>query len=165
MDRPIIPFAPALVRFLESPVALQLAAAGEGLRPSSTRGFGCRVEEDRRTLCLLLLQAQSTRLLSDLDVGSRVAVNASHVLDLRGLQAKGRLLEVRAATDPEREASREYRTALVEMFARVGVPPEACGGLWQSGPVVALRLAVDALFDQTPGAGAGQKLETTWKRL
>jgi hypothetical protein len=162
---PALPLAAAMVRFLESPVALQVAAAGADLRPSSTRGFGCWVEEDRRTLRICVLEAQGRRFLGDLQVGCRVAVNATDVLDLRSVQAKGSLSERRAATHAEQEACRAYTTELVEMFVRIGVPRDGCGGLWHSGPIAVVRVAVDALFDQTPGPGAGRKLEETWTRL
>jgi hypothetical protein len=154
-----------MVRFLESPVALQVATAGAHLRPSSTRGFGCWVEEDRRTLRVCVVEAQAVRFLDDLQLGCRVAINATDVLDLRGVQAKGELRERRAATLGEQEACRAYRAELVEVFVRIGVPRDGCGGLWHSGPIAVVRVAVDALFDQTPGLGAGSKLETTWARL
>jgi len=154
-----------MVRFLESPVALQVATAGAGLRPSSTRGFGCWVEEDRLTLRVCVLEAQAPRFLADLEVGCRVAVNAADVLDLRSVQAKGRLTERRTATLVEQEACRAYWAELVEVLVRIGVPRDGCGGLWHSGPIAVVRVAVDALFDQTPGPGAGSKLEATWTRL
>jgi hypothetical protein len=162
---PILPLGPAIVRFLESPVALQLATAGADLRPSSTRGFGCWVEEDRRTLRVCVLAAQCERFLGDLEVGCRVAVNATDVLDLRSIQVKGRLSERRSATPAEQEACRAYAAGLVEVFVRIGVPRDGCGGLWHSGPIAVVRVAVDALFDQTPGPGAGRKLEAAWTRL
>ncbi len=165
MAEPILPLGPAMVRFLESPVALQVATAGADLRPSSTRGFGCWVEEDRRTLRVCVLEAQAVRFLGDLQVGCRVAINATDVLDLRSLQVKGELRERRAATLAERDACRAYGHDLVEMFVRIGVPRAGCGGLWHSGPIAVVRVAVDALFDQTPGRGAGSKLEATWTRL
>jgi hypothetical protein len=154
-----------MVRFLESPVALQVATAGADLRPSSTRGFGCWVEEDRRTLRVCVLEAQARRFLGDLRLGCRVAVNATDVLDLRSLQVKGVLCERRASTLAEQAACRAYTHELVEMFVRIGVPRDGCGGLWHSGPIAVVRVAVDALFDQTPGAGAGSKLEAPWTRL
>ncbi len=162
---PVLPLAPAMVQFLESPVALQVATAGADLRPSSTRGFGCWVEADRRTLRVCVLEAQAQRFLADLQVGCRVAVNATDVLDLRSIQAKGALRERRAATALEQEACRAYTAQLVEVFVRIGVPRGGCGGLWHSGPIAVVRVAVDALFDQTPGPGAGSKLEATWARL
>jgi hypothetical protein len=165
LAEPILPLVPAMVRFLESPVALQVAAAGADLRPSSTRGFRCWVEEDRRTLRICVLEAQARRFLGDLEIGCRVAVNATDVLDLRSVQAKGRLSERRAATPAEQEACRAYTAELIEMFVRIGVPRDGCGGLWRSSAIAVVRVAVDALFDQTPGAGAGSKLEATWTRL
>lgn len=154
-----------MVRFLESSVALQLATAGADLRPSSTRGFGCWVEGDGRTLRVCVLEAQAGRFLADLDVGCRVAVNASDVLDLRSIQAKGRLSERRGATLAEQQACRAYAAGLVEVLVRIGVPRDGCSGLWHSGPIAVVRAAVDALFDQTPGPGAGSKLEAAWSRL
>jgi hypothetical protein len=161
----VLPLGPAMVHFLESAVALQIATAGADLRPSSTRGFGCCVEEDRRTLRVCVLEAQAGRFLADLEVGCRVAVNATDVLDLRSVQAKGPLSERRAATLAEQEACRAYAAELVDVFVRIGVPRDGCGGLWHSGAIVVVRVAVDALFDQTPGPDAGRKLEAAWTRL
>lgn len=165
MTEPVLPLSGAMVRFLESPVALQLATAGADLRPNSTRAFGCWVEQDRRTLRLGVLAAQAARILAGLEVGHRVAVNASNILDLRAVQAKGSLLECRVATDVEQTAIRAYAKELIEVLVHVGVPRDGCGGLLHSGSAVVLRVAVDALFEQTPGGEAGNRLETAWTRL
>lgn len=160
-----IPFASAMARFLESPVAIQLCTATAELRPSSTRGFGCRVEADARTLRLSVLDAQSKRFLEVLEPGNRIAVNFGHVVDFRSVQAKGALLDVRPADETERQAAGTYVRELRRMMARVGVPEEACQGLFHSGPVTVVRVRADKIFEQTPGPGAGAALEATWQRL
>jgi hypothetical protein len=154
-----------MAHFLESPVAIQLCAASPDLHPASTRAFGCRVEEDARTLRLSVLEAQAKRFLKALDTGERVAVNFGHVVDFRSVQVKGTRLEVRAADETERQAVRDYTREFKKMMGRVGVPEEACQGLFHSGPVVVVRVRADVLFEQTPGPGAGARLEATWPRL
>lgn len=165
MPAPAIPFSSEMVDFLESPVAVQVAACSPSLRPSSTRGFGCVVESDRRTLRLAVNDAQAERCLEDLGRSDRLSVNLSHVADFRGIQVKGRLLEMRPATAAEVRAAETYFTRLVEVIGTIGVSSETTRGFWKTGPMRILRVEAEALFEQTPGPRAGEKLETTWKRL
>ena len=165
MPKPAIPFSPEMVDFLQSPLAVQVAACSPSLRPSSTRGFGCVVERDWRTLCLVVNEAQAARCLEDLGRSDRLSVNLSHVVDFRGVQIKGRLLEMRVATAAEERAAQDYFRRLVDAITTIGVSAESTRGFWKTGPMRVLRMEAEALFEQTPGAGAGARLETTWKRL
>lgn len=154
-----------MVGFLQSPVAIQLSTATPELRPTSTRGFGCKIEEDLQTLRLSVLQSQAERFLKALETGDRVAINFGHVVDFRSVQVKGSRLEVRAADAAEKLAAKTYLDELRKMMTRVGVSEDASRGIFHSGSVVIVRVRADELYDQTPGPGAGAKLETTWQRL
>ena len=165
MLAPAIPFASEMVDFLESAVAVQVATCSLSLKPSSTRGFGCVVESDRRTLRLAVSEAQAKQCLADLEQNDRLSVNLSHVVDFRGVQVKGRLLEMLSATAAEQRAAETYFARLVEVIGSIGLSPETTRGFWKAGPLRILRMRAETLFEQTPGAGAGAKLETTWKRL
>ena len=146
-------------------MAIQLSVATPELHPRSTRGFGCRVEADARTLRLSVAEAQSEQFLAALRTTARVAVNFGHVVDFRSIQAKGTRIEVRQAVPAEQEAARVYARELAEVMKRVGVPEGAERGFFHSGPLVVVRVRADVLFDQTPGSGAGVKLGATWQRL
>lgn len=165
MGAPAIPFCVEMVGFLQSPVAIQVAACSASLMPSSTRGFGCVVESDGRTLRVAVSEAQSERCLDDLERSDRMSVNFSHFVDFRGVQIKGRLLEVRPASAAEERAAETYFGRLVEVIGAIGVAAEATRGFWRRGPMRILRMRAESVYEQTPGAGAGAKLETTWKRL
>ena len=78
--------------------------------------------------------------------------------DERGCQAKGVFVEARDA----RRGRARVRGVAVGTLSRqastmVGLPRVATDG-WAGGRPVAVRFRVNALFDQTPGPGAGARI-------
>jgi hypothetical protein len=148
----------ALRDFIQEPVAVQLAAVGDGLAPQSVRGYGVRLDADG-ALCLGLIDAQAPKLLQALQTSQRVAVNLTHPLTFHGRQVKGPVLEIEEPSSDAAEAARQYFDRFVVMLAKIGLTTEQCRGMFFSGPTRWIRMRPDELFNQTPGPGAGAALE------
>lgn len=148
-----------LTDFLQSGISLLVGSRDARMMPEIARIFGSRVEAAGRELTFFLPAATGARTLENARDNGRLAVCFTSV-DHRSYQVKGRFLDVRAADDAERRAIERYRAALAQHFGAVGLPPRLVHrmNVW---PAHAVRLAVEALFVQTPGPGAGVTLQTT----
>lgn len=127
------------------------------LRPEFARAAGGRFE-DPRTLLVWLPDALAARTLANLRDNGRVAVVFTRIPDNRSFQAKGRALEVRPAGGEDRETVARLLATFAESLVGIGYPRHLATrfAVW---PCQRLRIAVDELFVQTPGPGAGAALQ------
>jgi len=128
------------------------------LRPDCTRAAGIRVEPGGRELTLFLPDATSARTLANLRDNRAIAAVFTRVVDHRSIQAKGRAVEIRPADEADREAVERYMAAFTEAVAVLGCPARLTRRM-ATWPCHAVRMTVDALFVQTPGPGAGARVE------
>lgn len=143
-----------LQEFLESGVSVLVGTRDRLLVPEAIRGFGLRVEADGRELVVFVPRAWSERTLANLRDNGRLAVAAARPSDHRSVQVKGSLLGIVACGDAERVALESYRELLVRDFGAIGFPPRVLHRL-NAWPADAVRMRVEALFEQTPGPRAG----------
>lgn len=93
-------------------------------------------------------------------VGRRISVTGADVASLRCIQVKGTAEAVDAATDGEVEEAVEQFEALVQGILAVdGQPAELTRRMFPPA-VVMVELRVDEAYDQSPGPGAGARLDT-----
>jgi hypothetical protein len=139
--------------FFESGCGLVVGLADADRRPYAQRGWGARVVDGR----LRVVVSGDDRHLAELATpGAGIAVTGADVRTLRGLQAKGHVV----ALGPEAPADHahmlrhcdEFFDAIVELD---GIPRPL---LERMRPVTyaVCEIDVEALFDQTPGPGAGR---------
>jgi nitroimidazol reductase NimA-like FMN-containing flavoprotein (pyridoxamine 5'-phosphate oxidase superfamily) len=104
----------------------------------------------------LLISADATVTLTNLEGGSEVAVLVTDITDYRSVQWKGRLVEVAAVVTPGDLAMSDHNFEQFRAACRVvGVDHEQAWRMWPVQPV-AVVVEVDELFDQTPGPQAGR---------
>lgn len=147
---------PELVEFLESGIGVLVGSRDARLQPEVARAFGASIGAGGRELTVFLPVATSARTLANAHENGRLAVCFS-ATDHRSYQIKGRLADVRTADEEDRRAVERYRAALAQHYGHVGMPPLLTYRIthW---PAHAVRLAVEAVFLQTPGPGAGGAL-------
>jgi hypothetical protein len=93
----------------------------------------------------------------DLESNGQAALVFARPPDERACQVKGVFIEARAARASERSFVSEQWGRWVQRLGSIGFPPAATEN-WQTWPCVAIRMRVTALFNQTPGPGAGAAL-------
>lgn len=143
-----------LVPFLESGCALVIGSVSADGAPFAARGWGLDVLDPAAGRIRLLVAAADLPSL-----GPAIAVTGASVRTLRSVQLKGtvEVVEERAdAADEERSA--RYRDDFFGTVADADGTPRATLDRLQPGALAALRIAVDELYDQTPGPGAGAAL-------
>lgn len=146
-----------LVRFLQGPVMILMAARDAEGRPAIARGLGCSVQ-DGAALDVEIGARQWAEALAGLSPGDTVALTFVRPSDYRSVQVKGPLLS-RAAGDAASDArAAAYRNAMGSELRRLGVLQPQIDQWVGLEPLTTLRVRPSTIFDQTPGEGAGRIL-------
>jgi hypothetical protein len=150
--------SPDLVELFESGVSILVATRDAELRPACARGAGARVRAADGVVTVYLPQAAAARTLANLRDNAQIAVTFSRPLTHYSIQLKGTCFEPRVSAEEDRAVQQAYRAAYGEQLHAVGLARAVAARLaWW--PSFALDIAVRDLFVQTPGPGAGRRLE------
>jgi hypothetical protein len=147
-----------VVEFIESGVSILVGTRDAELSPACGRAMGARVDLERGVLTIYLPEATSARTLANLRDNAQIAVTFSRPMTHRSLQVKGVCAAVRASGEADRVTQEQYRAGYAEQLLVVGVP-RAQSSRMTYWPSVAVDVAVRDLFVQTPGPGAGRRLD------
>lgn len=148
---------PATARFLEEGLSIHLATRNARLEPEGARVLAAVVEPDGEHLVIYLPEIAADRVLTDLAHNGQAAVVFGRPTDDRSCQVKGTFVSVRPAHASDRTIIDGQRQAMLDVMAKIGIPPQAFLG-WATWPAVAVRLRATAVFEQTPGPRAGERL-------
>lgn len=162
---PAIDIALPMLGFIEAPMAIQVASRDAQLRPALVRAWGISATADGKSFDVFLSVRQSEQVLANLRANGTCAINVADPVDLRGVQIKGRAEVLGPVDDSTRARIERYRDDLFERFSLIGFPREGCMGLWCGGEFARVRVRPTRLYDQTPGDGAGNRIEQPWSRL
>ena len=154
-----IPLPAELARFLEDGQIATVATRTADLRPEYMDATALRVEAERGLVTVYLPQALAGATLANLRDNGQIALGASRPTDHRSLQLKGVLVDERPAGEEDRQHQNEYLHKLVRHLNLIGVPLSVCMRLCE-WPCQLVRFAVRDIFEQTPGPGAGRRLDT-----
>lgn len=147
--------------FINGPVSISVASRDSNLVPSLARAYGCRLNGGRREVTIFLPIARSTTVVGDLRAGAPVSVVFSRPSTHRTLQLKAPRAQVAPLAMGDREILLSYAECFggeirslgyPETFVRAMVAPAA-------EDAVAVTFSPEAVFEQTPGPGAGRRLD------
>ncbi|MCU0259463.1 MAG: pyridoxamine 5'-phosphate oxidase family protein [Ilumatobacteraceae bacterium] len=150
---------PATIEFLHGGCALLVGTVDASGRPHAGRGHGLTVLADEPVRVRLLVDAEDTRTVENLDRGALVAVCTADVPTLRSLQLKGRVMSVEPPTPADLAKHRQYADDFTRDIHETDGEPIEILERWADRPVVACVIEIDDTFDQTPGPAAGRRLE------
>jgi hypothetical protein len=148
---------PNLAAFLEEGLGIHLGTRNARLEPNGVRAIAALVEPGGTHIVAYVPDAAATRVLPDLESNGQTALVFGRPRDHRSCQVKGEFVEARPGEPGEREAVRAQFARFRENLAEIGIPREG-SARWATWPVVAVRVRVTALFEQTPGPSAGNQL-------
>jgi hypothetical protein len=97
--------------------------------------------------------------VANLRDGGRIAVTFARPSDYVSYQVKGVGL-VRPAQADDLDCARRYMTAIVDVLAGLGLDRRLSAPWVTEVEAVAVRIEVDAIYVQTPGARAGERVAT-----
>lgn len=124
--------------------------------------YGCRVlaaiaAPGGAELTVFVAETAAAPILANLRENPSVALAFQRPTDDHACQVKGTFVAARPATDDDRTMVDRQLGLLGEKFGQLTVPWEVVAG-WTTWPAVAVTVRVSAVFDQTPGPGAGAPL-------
>jgi hypothetical protein len=146
-----------LAAFLQEGVGIHIGTRDEALRPNGARAIAVQVEDGGAYLVVYVSAVAAVRLMADLESNGQAAVSFGRPTDDRACQVKGTFVDARAAAEPERPRVTAQWDGFLSSLEQIGIP-RAATGAWVTWPAVAIRLRATAVFDQTPGPGAGAPL-------
>jgi hypothetical protein len=143
-----------LAAFLQEGVGIHIGTRNGALEPNGARALAVTVDADGLHVVVYVAQAAAARILADLEANGQVAIGFGRPTDDRACQVKGVFVGARAATEAERPAVSAQWDGFLGSLEQIGIP-RAATKMWVTWPAVAIRLRANALFNQTPGPGAG----------
>jgi hypothetical protein len=149
--------SPELAALLESGLSLVVGTSDAELRPDCSFAAGLRVHPGGDRVTLFLGVEPAAGAIANLRANGAVAITGSRPADYRTFQLKGRAVRVEPVPEGERAVLLACREALAAQLERVGWARSHTRRLsvW---PCVAVEVALDAVFEQTPGPRAGSPL-------
>jgi hypothetical protein len=151
--------SPADAAFLPRRTSMSIAARDAQTRPVVARAFGCRVSQDRRQVTIFLSTTHSPLALQCLRENSVIALAVTRPTTHETLQLKGRVVGIAPVTAADLEEMTAYQDSVLAEIRAKGYTPEFVRAVFgATGECVAVSFELTALFNQTPGPHAGEKL-------
>jgi hypothetical protein len=149
---------PELVEFIESPVMILFATRDEEGRPMIGRGSGARVDRQSGHLRFLASRCQWPRAVGEALAGRPIATTYVRASDYKACQIKGRILEARLADAAGQALGQTYVAEQLARMLALGVTQMQLSSTLSDKELVCLTIEPQAIFEQTPGPGAGRML-------
>lgn len=146
-----------LTEFLQSGIGIHLGTRSERLEPAGARVAAVKVEDDGRHLLAFVPKAATPLVFANLRDNGRAALSFARPADDRAVQVKGLMLFSWDATPDDEAFARAQWAAFLGQLDAIGLPGTATAN-WKMFPSMAVRIKVQAVFEQTPGPDAGAKL-------
>jgi hypothetical protein len=140
--------------FLQEGVGIHIGTRNAALQPNGIRALAVTVEDDGLHVVVYAAEVAAARVLPDLETNGQIAIGFGRPTDDRACQVKGVVVATRAATETERPLVAAQWDGFLGSLEQIGIP-RAATRTWVTWPAVAIRVRVNALFNQTPGPGAG----------
>ena len=136
---------------------MHLGTRNERLEPNGARVVAVRVEDDGRHVVAYVHAAAGPQVVPDLESNGHAAIVFSRPPDERACQVKGVAGGVRVAGEDERVFVEAQWARWIDRLTTIGCQ-RVTFDHWPTWPCIAVRVRVDAIFNQTPGPGAGAPL-------
>lgn len=146
-----------VVDFIQSGQDARIATSNARREPYGCRVLAAVADESGTHLTAYVPEAAAAPIFANLRTNPAVALAFQRPTDDHACQVKGTLVTARTATDDERAIVNRQQGLLGEKFGQLTVPGVMVAG-WTTWPAVAVTVRVTAVFDQTPGPGAGAPL-------
>ncbi len=146
----------ALATFLEGDGAQNVATADATGEPSVGRAWGLRVHPDGIVRAIV---GADTTTTANLTIAGRIAVVITDVATYRSVQVKGAIVGVEQATAADHEVYARYQGEFTTALLAAG-RTTPMDHVWPA-TIIAVTIDADAVFDQTPGPGAGSPVPST----
>jgi hypothetical protein len=151
---------PDTAAFVTGVTTMSIATRDANLLPAVGKALGCAMGADRRELTVFIAGEQSAAVATDIAAGSPVAVVFSLPATHRTVQVKGARASIAPATASQKVRTRMHVDAIIEHLVPLGYAEAALRVYFSYDPetLLAVRFAPTAVFAQTPGPRAGERI-------
>jgi hypothetical protein len=146
-----------MAAFLEQGNSMLVATRNAALEPHATRACGVRVLGADR-IAVLLPRATAAQTRANLQENGDVAVCVGSPTDFRTVQLKGRCLGVTDCSPEDLLLSEQQLRGFADAVAPLGVGRAQARNLWLFD-CWCIEVHVTSAYTQTPGPGAGARIE------
>ena len=143
-----------VLRQLEPGTSIVVGTVDPSGWPSCCRGVALVVHPDRDGVTVYLPVATAAETIANIASNGRVAVVSSQPVSHSTVQLKGRARRVRVAVEEEAGVVEAHFERLTDVLGSVGLP-RGVSRTTSRWPAFAVEVAVEAIFEQTPGPRAG----------
>ncbi len=147
-----------LCRFFERGLSIHVATRDGELRPDGSAAWAARVHPDRQRITVYLHEASAAAMLRNLQRHPEIAVLFERPSEHSGWQVKGRFASSRPAAEEEKAEVLRQAEGFREELRVIGLP-RALTEAWALWPCVAIEFDAEAIFQQAPGPGSGERLK------
>lgn len=147
--------------FMLGEVVIDISGCDSDLTPHLAIGWGCRVSLPRRLVTVFVDEQRSLPLLKALAATRAVAATFGRGTDHKCIQLKGKDASIGPPGRGDARIMEGYRERLIAHFERLGMPRSRTAVYLgdMDSPVVAVSFTPLAVFEQTPGPSAGERLQ------
>jgi len=140
-------------------LAIALGTRNSELQPAFVRGFGISLRNDGKALSVFISKTQAAQTLANLKENGRAALVAAHVGTLTTRQFKGAYVSHTDVGESDLPSVEKNLTEFIAICAKYfGEQMAAQFRAFNIFPLIAVTFSIEDIFDQTPGPGAGKKI-------
>ncbi len=148
------------VAFLHSGVSALVATRDAGLRPEIARAWGPEPAAEGRELTLCLIAPAGSPTRANLEDNGAIAVVCSIPTTARAIQIKGAATRLAEPGPGELASAERHLEAFLEQIELIGFGSrtQQTSRVFDPESFLAVRFAIDEIYEQSPGPRAGQPL-------
>ena len=147
------------VDFIHGPRVIFIGTRNEKLRPAFSWAFGAVADAEADTVTVFVPDIEGEQTLANVKANGHVSltiVDPSH----EAYQFKGTYIDSRPSGGDDRAIQEIYLSKIVPHFAKFGFPEELMPGFVMD-PSTALTFRLAEIYVQTPGPGAGDRIDVS----
>ena len=135
-----------------------VGSADSGAVPACCRGIAVSTDATLARATVYVPVATSRDVIANAATSKKLAVMITRVVEHVGIQLKGTVEAIRLAGDDEGPFVRRRLQEFAEVVDEIGLPRRIFMSV-NHWPAFAVEIAVEEVFDQTPGPRAGSSVK------
>jgi hypothetical protein len=147
-----------LVEFIHGPRLLFVGSRNAKLRPTASWAFGALADGDKGAVTVFVPEIAGAPTFENFAENGRVSVTIADAPTHETYQFKGQLSEIRPCSEADYTVQEIYISKLNSYLEPFGYGNWIWNGFVVK-PAKAVTFAVEDIFVQTPGPGAGEKID------
>ena len=146
------------VDFAHGPRMMFVGSRNAKSRPTATWAFGALADGEKGTITVFIPEIEGAQTFENLAENGRASLVLADATSHETYQFKGQHLETRPCTEDDYAVQKIFISKLIAYLEPYGYG-ENIWSRFEHKPAKAVSFQVEDIFVQTPGPGAGEKIE------